>query len=135
MRLSINLTFLSSTVLLALVAAPALAHQNPSSLGVEAVAMAPECATADKKMMMMMKSMASMPASGNMDKDFMAMSAANAKMMMAAAKMEMACSTNPEMRKMAEAAEKRNRELLQRLGGLATVPDDRLHQISAIVIT
>lgn len=116
MRLSSNIAILGCSVFLATIAAPALARHESVSPGTELlVAMAPDCATADKKMMTMAKSMANMSASGNMDKDFMAMSVANAKMMMAAAKMEMACSTKPEMRKMAEAAEQQNRQILQNL--------------------
>jgi uncharacterized protein (DUF305 family) len=115
MRLSGNIA-LTCGFVLATIAAPALAQQGAPAGGVgRVIAMAPDCATADAKMMTMGKTVSSMPASGNLDRDFSAMVAANAKMMMEAAKMEMACSKKPEMRKMADGIAKQNSDLLHNL--------------------
>lgn len=105
MRLSNNVALVTCSVLLATLAPPALAQTTA----------APDCATADKKMMALGKSLASMPASGDLDRDFAAMAAAQARMMMDAAKMEMACSKKPELRRMAEAILKQNRDVLHNL--------------------
>jgi uncharacterized protein (DUF305 family) len=52
--------------------------------------------------MMTSMSMAVMTPSGNLDKDFAQMMMAHNKAMMAAAKMEMACGTDPNTKAMAQ---------------------------------
>ncbi len=111
-----NVAIITDSLFLATIGAPALGQQTSLAPGAErVVAVAPDCTTADKKMMAMGKSLASMPSTGDLDHDFAAMAASNARMMVAAAKMEMACSKNSEMRKMAEAVEQRNSDILHSL--------------------
>jgi len=116
MRLSNKLAVITGSIFLTTIGGPANAQRTSLPPGIEyVVAKAPDCATADKKMMAMAKSVASMPATGDLDHDFAAMAAANARMMADAAKMEMACTKKTEMRQMAEAVEKQTRDVLHNL--------------------
>jgi len=89
--------------------APASA-ESASSSAVASV----DCATASKTMMAMEKA-AMMPPTGNVARDFTAMMAAQAKMMMDAAEIEMRCGKDPKVRRMAESASMRNLEVLRNL--------------------
>jgi len=104
MHLIKSVAFVACSSLLATLATPTFAQT-----------ITPACAAADKKMMAMEKSLASMAPTGNVDKDFASMMAANAKMMMDAAKMEMACGKNPQTRQMAETIAKQNQDVLHNL--------------------
>ena len=79
------------------------------------VAMEPNCATADTRMIAMAKSMPSMTPSGNLDRDFMAMSKHTMMMMSEASKLEMACGKDSHARDTASSISKQNRELLNTL--------------------
>lgn len=96
--------------------APALARALPAASGnASVVAMSPNCATADAELTTMTKSMSAMAATGDLDRDFMAMSAKESHMMMGAAKLEMACGKKREDREIAEKLEKQERETLRNL--------------------
>lgn len=74
-----------------------------------------QCEAADKKMMAMANSAPTIHASGNLDSDYMAMTAAQARMMEEAAHLEMVCGKKPHVREMAAALSRQNLEILRNL--------------------